>query len=114
MKNNIKPEGNLCPRCGGFYDWTEQQGRCLPCGYRWNPALDLPKLRTPHCAFGSCLQPIDSIEKIFCLVHQGEIVDRVVRENIGRQRRMKTKIERHAEGQIRFNTPVMVRLKKKR
>ena len=111
--NNVKPIGNACPRCSGHYDWNEHQGRCVICGYRWNPALDLPKLKLPHCAFGSCLQPIDRIEQVFCVIHQGEIVSAVVRQNIGMQRRWKTKVERHTESHIGFNAPITVRLKKK-
>ena len=114
MENNIKPIECECPKCQGFYDWTEDQGRCIICGYRWNPAIDLPKMKFPHCSFGACLAPIERIDRIFCMIHQGEIVDAVVRQKIGHQRRIKTKVERHAESQIRFNTPVMVRLKKNR
>lgn len=112
-KNNIKPCGNACPRCAGYYDWTNEQGHCVICGYRWNPQLILHELKTPHCSAGRCLRPIARLEQIFCVVHQGEIVDRVVRKNIGYQKRRRTKAEHTGDSQIRFNAPIPVRLKKK-
>lgn len=111
MDNKTKPEGNLCPKCSGFYDWTTHEGRCLACGFVYNPPLPAVEFKVPHCCFGQCVRPIKKIEDIFCEVHRGEIVGEGARRNIHRQRTYTKRKGNQEDGQIRLNTPIMVKLK---
>lgn len=112
MDNKTKPEGNLCPRCQGWYDWSTAEGRCLMCGYVWNP-LVVPQVqfKIPHCCFGQCVRPIPKLENIFCSNHAGETVGEGTRANLLRQRRYTQRKANMEDGQIRLNAPIMVKLK---
>ncbi len=109
--NNIKPEGNYCPKCAGFYDWTTPEGRCLMCGYVWNPTIQPKGFKIPHCCFGQCVRPIDSMEQLFCPVHCGEVINEAARKNIQRQHKYTKRKGNQEDGAIRLNAPIMVKLK---
>jgi len=109
--NAIKPEGNLCPRCTGFYDWSTLEGHCIMCGYVWNPIASPIGFKIPHCSFGQCVRPIDRFEQIFCPVHSGEMVSEETWKNIKRQRNYTKRKGNQEEGAIRLNAPIMVKLK---
>ena len=111
MNNATKPVGNECPKCRGFYEWLSELGRCLNCGYEWNPPIPVPEFKIPHCCFGQCVRPIEKIEQIFCERHQGELVRGQVLKNIAQQRRYTTRKANQDDGQIRLNAPIMVKLK---
>lgn len=111
MDNTKKPNGNVCPKCSGFYAWVDPGGRCLCCGYHYNPPLER-NLFSIHCAFKCCLAPIPSHDRIYCPKHEGEIVDEQAIRNIQRQKRYVRKTGgMQDEGQIRLNSPIMVKLK---
>ncbi len=111
MDNKTKPEGNLCPKCAGWYDWTTQEGRCLMCGFVWNPRMPMAEFKIPHCCFGQCVRPIGRVEQIFCQVHKGEMVNEYTRKNIHRQQMYTKRKANQEDGQIRLNAPIMVKLK---
>ena len=112
MENDIRPIENFCPKCSGFYLWTEGTGHCLCCGYMWNPQINRQLFTSPHCAFKCCLAPIPKYERIYCPKHEGEIVDAQAMRNIDRQKRYVRKVGgMQDDGQIRLNAPIMVKLK---
>jgi len=112
MDNTTKPQGNLCPKCSGWYDWSTLEGRCLMCGFMWNPLI-VPQVRfkIPHCCFGQCVRPIPDIKNIFCPIHEREVVTNHTVNNINRQTRYTQRKGNQDDGQIRLNAPIMVKLK---
>ena len=113
MDTQKKPEGNSCPKCSGFYLWSEENGRCLMCGFAWNPKRALADFKIPHCSFGQCVKPIPRFEQIFCHVHSGEIFNENTRKNIQKQKNYTTRKGNQEEGAIRLNAPIMVKLKQR-
>ena len=111
MDNSTKPTGTNCPKCDGFYSWTEPFGRCLMCGYAWNPTIATSLFKIPHCCFGQCVRPIDTLEQVFCPNHVGEAVNESAKKNIEKQRRYTQRKANQDDGQIRLNAPIMVKLK---
>jgi len=111
MDNKTKPVGAHCPKCAGFYDWSTPYGRCLMCGYAWNPTVQPKGFKIPHCCFGQCVRPIDKLEQIYCPVHFGEIVNQHTLQNMKRQKNYTRRKGNQEEGAIRLNGPIMVKLK---
>jgi hypothetical protein len=111
MDNSQKPEGSCCPKCAGFYLWGDENGRCLCCGFHWNPTIQPKGFKIPHCCFGQCVKPIDRFEQIFCPTHAREMVNAGARKNIQRQRNYTKRKGNQEEGAIRLNAPIMVKLK---
>lgn len=109
--NNKKPEGNDCPKCSGYYAWAEELGRCLMCGYVYNPTIQPKGFKIPHCCFGQCVRPIERFEQVYCPVHAGEIVNQATMENMKRQKNYTRRKGNQEEGAIRLNAPIMVKLK---
>lgn len=109
--NTILPQGNVCPKCSGFYSWSDPHGHCLCCGYHYNPPLER-NLFTIHCAFKCCLASISSFETVYCPKHDGEEIDQQALQNIEKQKRYVRKTGgMQDDGQIRLNAPIMVKLK---
>lgn len=108
--NKMKPEGNRCPKCQGFYDWGEGLGRCVCCGFHWNPPIEPKVIRTPHCAYKCCLVPIPSYERVYCPKHEREIVDEQAWRNLARQKAYVRKFGGHYDtDHIRLSVPIMVK-----